>query len=1369
MSTQVIEGFSLSPQQKLVWRRQAGGAPLGVAATIRLEGTVEAEGLRQAVERVSHNAEILRTQFRRLPSIELPLQVIEETARPAFRHEDLSPLAPERRETRLAELWDEITTLADPEAGPVLRGLLATCGAGESWLLLSLPVLCSDTAGLRNLVREIGREYAAGPAGAEPDEGSLQYADFSDWQNDLLEAEEAAEGRAWWRERLAALPPPPDLPFERRPEGGTGGLALHNVPVELAPGAPEQIEALAQRSGTPVEAVLLAAFAALLGQAGGRSELTLSRLHSCREAEQLAGALGLYARYLPLAVPVQLDRRLWELAGLIEEAIAANASWQEVFPSDLQGQDAGICTRFEEWPDETFSPGVRAHLERLSGGPDRCSLELTGLRRGERGTSLALTYDPGRYAKAHVEQLAASLAALLEGALAEPEATLGDLPLLGPADREQVLEAWSRGPVAARPEHLCVHHLIAEQARRAPEADAVVFRGESLSHGELESRANCLARHLRRLGVGPDVPVGLALERSVDLIVGLLAIWKAGGAYVPLDPALPPERIAFLLEDTGAPAYLTQERLASALAGSAARAVVLEEMRDALAAESDAPLEVAVDAENLAYILYTSGSTGRPKGVMVRHGSLLNLAEALRETVYAGLPSPLRVGVNASLGFDASVKQVVQLCHGHALHLVPEEERLDGARLLSFIERQRLDVLDCTPTQLRVLLEAGLRQRPELAPPLVLIGGEALDDATWAFLATCGNRSFFNVYGPTECTVDATAARIATDSGPVLGRPLPNMRTYVLDDRLRPLPAGMTGELCIGGAGLARGYLGRPDLTAERFIPDPWGGELGGCLYRSGDLSRFLSDGRIEFLGRRDHQVKVRGVRIELEEIEGVLADHPGVQAAAVSLRPGETGDARLAAYVVPRRRFAATVEGRHRLALPNGMAVAHQNRNETEYLYQELFEHRIYLRHGIELPADACVFDVGANIGLFSLLVARSRPQGRVFAFEPIAPIFDTLRINVDLYGGPQVKIFPFGLSATERAETFMFYPRYSMMSGLSSYAVPHEEAEVVKRFLENMRQSGAAQAGELLGRADELLAGRFEGEACPGLLRRLSDVIREEGVERIDLLKIDVQRAEMDVLHGLDEADWRRVRQLVLEVHDPDGPESDGRLREMTALFARHGFETLIEQDELLEGTDRYNLYAVRPEDGRRLVREVDPPRWAEADLPGSPLLTAEELRAHLRRKLPEAMVPSAFVLLDALPVTRNGKVDRRALPDPESLQPEQRADLVPPRNEAEAIIVRIWREVLQRERIGVHDNFFDLGGHSLLLLQVHTRLGECFDRPISMLDLFQHPTVSALAGFLAGEQQEDPLAGIDEEARLQLEAMERQRIWMEQEQEL
>jgi acyl carrier protein len=193
------------------------------------------------------------------------------------------------------------------------------------------------------------------------------------------------------------------------------------------------------------------------------------------------------------------------------------------------------------------------------------------------------------------------------------------------------------------------------------------------------------------------------------------------------------------------------------------------------------------------------------------------------------------------------------------------------------------------------------------------------------------------------------------------------------------------------------------------------------------------------------------------------------------------------------------------------------------------------------------------------------------------------------------------------------------------------------------------------------------------------------------------------------------------------------------------------------------------VRPEDGRRLVREVDPPRWAEADLPGSPLLTAEELRAHLRRKLPEAMVPSAFVLLDALPVTRNGKVDRRALPDPESLQPEQRADLVPPRNEAEAIIVRIWREVLQRERIGVHDNFFDLGGHSLLLLQVHTRLGECFDRPISMLDLFQHPTVSALAGFLAGEQQEDPLAGIDEEARLQLEAMERQRIWMEQEQEL
>ncbi|HEX6861716.1 MAG TPA: FkbM family methyltransferase, partial [Thermoanaerobaculia bacterium] len=479
-------------------------------------------------------------------------------------------------------------------------------------------------------------------------------------------------------------------------------------------------------------------------------------------------------------------------------------------------------------------------------------------------------------------------------------------------------------------------------------------------------------------------------------------------------------------------------------------------------------------------------------------------------------------------------------------------------------------------------------------------------------------------------------------------------------------------------------------------------------------------------------------------------------------------GEPRLVGYVVPRRHYAAAVEGRTRHPLPNGLAVVHQNRNETDYLYHELFERGVYLRHGIDLPEDAFVLDVGANIGLFSLLVGRGRPRARVLAFEPIAPVFDALRLNVDLYA-PNVRLFPYGLASSERQAELTFYPRYTMMSGLADYAVPERETEVVRRYLDNLERSGDAAAGRLLDRAEELLAGRFEPEVRPGLLRRLSDVLREEGTERIDLLKIDVQRAELEVLEGLDAADWPKIRQVVMEVHS-EGP--DGRLRDVRELLERHGLETWAEQDELLEGTDRWNLYAVRPGEGRRLSPGQEPPSWSHAELLGEEILppSPDGLRAHLRHRLPESMVPSDIVLLDALPVSRNGKVDRRALPEPESLRPDERAEPVPPRNEVEATIASIWQQVLQRDRVGVHDNFFDLGGQSLLLLQVHTRVREAFASDVSVLDLFQHPTVSALAELLTRSgSAPDSLADVEDEARLQVEAVRRRRAVLEQEQEL
>ena len=401
----------------------------------------------------------------------------------------------------------------------------------------------------------------------------------------------------------------------------------------------------------------------------------------------------------------------------------------------------------------------------------------------------------------------------------------------------------------------------------------------------------------------------------------------------------------------------------------------------------------------------------------------------------------------------------------------------------------------------------------------------------------------------------------------------------MLDKQQQPVPLGVAGELCIGGVGVARGYLNRPELTAEKFTSDPFSEAAGARLYRTGDLVRYLADGNVEFLGRIDHQVKVRGLRIELGEIEATLSGHPGVREAVVLAREDVPGDQRLVGYVVPKQQQSAMIEGRPRHRLPNGMFIVQQNRTETDYLYEEIFNEQTYFRHGVRLKPGACVFDVGANIGMFTLFVGQQVPNARVYAFEPIKPIFDTLRINAGLYGS-NVKLFPFGLSNQEKTDTFAYYPQFSARSGLSAYANPEDEVAVIKSFLRNKEQSGVAGMGSLLEAADDLLEGVFVSETHDCTLKRLSDVIREEGVTRIDLLKIDVQQAELDVLLGVDEADWARIEQVSMEIHDAPGQPSEGRVAKITALLERQGFTVVAEQDDSLRGTDRYSLYATRPE---------------------------------------------------------------------------------------------------------------------------------------------------------------------------------------------
>ncbi|WP_446333694.1 amino acid adenylation domain-containing protein [Burkholderia pseudomallei] len=482
------------------------------------------------------------------------------------------------------------------------------------------------------------------------------------------------------------------------------------------------------------------------------------------------------------------------------------------------------------------------------------------------------------------ELMELALEQLTRALSANPGGELAELDVLPAAERTQVLHGWNEtGRAYAR--DACLHQLFEAQVSRTPEAAAVICGDETLSYTDLDARANRLAHYLRGQGVGPDTRVGLALGRGVEMMTGLLAILKAGGAYVPLDPGYASERLRAILDDSRPAIVLADAAGRAALDALAGAPPIADLHADASrwsALPSTPPRVEGLTPRHLAYVIYTSGSTGQPKGVMVEHASVVNLWRALDEAIYRTHPSARRVSLNASIAFDSLVKQWVQLLSGRTLVVVPEPVRFDGRRLLDAIGRDRIDVFDCTPSQL-ALIEGARGPEDEAYPQVTLVGGEAIGEGMWSELASVSSRTYYNVYGPTECTVDATLARITAEHAPHIGGPLANVRAYVLNERLSPAPVGVRGELYIGGAGVARGYLNRPELTRERFIDDPF--VAGGRLYKTGDLARWRTDGSLEYLGRNDFQVKIRGFRIELGEIEAQLAKVAGVREVVVLAR----------------------------------------------------------------------------------------------------------------------------------------------------------------------------------------------------------------------------------------------------------------------------------------------------------------------------------------------------------------------------------------------------------------------------------------------------------------------------------------------------
>jgi len=502
-----------------------------------------------------------------------------------------------------------------------------------------------------------------------------------------------------------------------------------------------------------------------------------------------------------------------------------------------------------------------------------------------------------------LEYLSCALQALTEALENAPRTPVHELAVVPAAERRRILEDFNGTEVLCPIDRLIQEEFEA-QVQRAPDAVAVVCEGERLTYSELSVRANQLAWYLRTKGIGPDERVGIYTERSLEMIVGILGVLKSGGAYVPLDPRYPAERIAYMLADAAPRIVLIQERLRTQLPVSDVKPIALDSQWDEICRQSSTNITsgaVGAHPGDLAYVIYTSGSTGKPKGVMIEHRNVLLLWHGLNR-LYDQVGRCLRIALNAPINFDASVQQLVQLLSGRTLYLVPDDTRRDPERMLRFIEEHEIEGIDCTPSQLNSWVRMGLLNRARLKLRMILVGGEAIEYGLWRALAGSETIQCYNVYGPTECTVDTTAAPIAgKGTEPHIGQPMRNRRIYILDDHKRIVPIGISGEIYIGGAGVGRGYLNRVELTAERFLKDPFSSDQGDRMYRTGDLGRWRADGTIEYLGRNDQQVKVRGFRIELGEIEAQLANLPLVKEAVVVAREDIPGEKRLAAYVTPK------------------------------------------------------------------------------------------------------------------------------------------------------------------------------------------------------------------------------------------------------------------------------------------------------------------------------------------------------------------------------------------------------------------------------------------------------------------------------------
>ena len=1321
-----------------------------VPVAVRLHGRLQLEALQRTLNEIVRRHESLRTSFATVDA--QPVQSIAPVLLLELPLIDLSMLPEAERENEAQQRATEEARLPfNLATGPLIRASLVRLGAEDHVLLVTMHHIVSDGWSMGVLIREVGALYRAfikdepSPLAELP----VQYADFAVWQRRWLTGEVFETHLGYWRRQLGGELPVLDLPADKsRPavQSFRGSSQSLQLPVPLA----QSLNALAQREGVTLFMLLLAAFKALLSRYTEQTDIVIGSPIANRNRVELEGLIGFFVNTLALRTDLSGNPTFSELVRRVR-AVALEAYAHQDMPFEqlveqLQPERTmsrnplfQVMFQMENTPKEELPlPGLvlsPVEVERVT-----TQFDLSfDVMENDDGLVVVAEYSTDLFTRATITSMLRRWQVLLEGVVANPEARLDVLPLLSGAERERLLRDWNETREVF-PAERSLPELFEAQAAARPHALAVISDQEQVTFAELNRRANRLAHSLTARGIGPESVVGVCIERSAEMIVALLGILKTGAAYLPLDPSLPSERREFMVEDARASLLLTEEQL--------------DRERENIAGASEDNLSRSTRGDNLAFVIYTSGSTGRPKGVAVSQRSLVNHSLIIASAY--GLTSDDRVLQFASISFDVAAEEVFSALLSGASIVLPSEKVLDSAALLRLIENEKLSVLNLPAPFWHGWVRELVATRSSVPPclRLVVVGSERVSLESydlWQQLQS-GVR-LINAYGTSETTITSTlyepgaGAPVVGASLPI-GRPIANTRVYILDRHLEPVPAGLPGELYIAGSGVARGYVLRPELTAERFIPDCFGRTAGARMYRTGDRARYLHDEQIEFLGRADQQLKVRGYRIEPGEIESALKRHPAVREALVVAREEARGDLggdkRLVAYVTQSANLSESLA-----ASLNGEADEVARELEEDQLAQwqmvhddEVFNQTAPLADptfnisgwissytGEPIPAaqmrewvdDAVerilsfapqrVLEIGCGTGLLLFNLAPHCVRYVGTDFSPAA--LNYVRQHLPALGGNHGEV----VLLERRADDFRDLEPNSFDAVILNSVVQYfPSVTYLLRVLEGAVAATRARGFVFVGDVRSLpLLETFHtsvelakgGDALP--VEELQQLVRKRVADEEELI--------------LDPAFFDALKEHLPQIDHVEILSKRGRLENELTRFR---YQVVIHVGEQRQDvataaqSKAWSEYANNPLQGK-FARYLIP-----------------QLRDALAEQLPDYMMPSSFVLLDEWPLTPGGKIDLKALPAPDVTRAQARGTPIAPRTPVEQALAAIWSELLGLTNIGIHDNFFESGGHSLLATQLISRVREKFQIEIALRQLFERPTIESFAIAIEEAQQ-------------------------------